>query len=66
MTLIDRDKLLEKFQSGALLFQPDVRKIIENEPEVIVRCTFGKFLECCQKSRSIKQCKECGGWLANE
>ena len=34
MTLISKESLLKKFESGALLFQPDVRKIIEEEPEV--------------------------------
>ena len=40
--LIDSDSLLTKFESGALLFQPDVRKIIEAEATVdavpVVRC----------------------------
>lgn len=34
MGLISKEDLLKKFDSGALLFQPDVRKIIEEEPEV--------------------------------
>ena len=36
--LINRESLLKKFESGALLFQPDVRKVIESEPEAIIRC----------------------------
>ena len=32
MSVINRESLLSKFESGALLFQPDVRKIIESEP----------------------------------
>ena len=42
MRLIDKDKLLEQFNSGALLFQPRIREIIENqetiEAEPVVRC----------------------------
>ena len=48
---------MKKFKSGALLFQPDVRKIIEEEPEVVIRCKdcghykhyeclFGECFEC--------------------
>lgn len=54
MTLISKESLLAKFESGALLFQPDIRKIIQEEPEVdaepVVRCEFcekhGKALDC--------------------
>ena len=41
--LIDSDSLLKKFESGALLFQPDVRKVIESEPESVVRCGDCKY-----------------------
>lgn len=36
--LISKESLLKKFESGALLFEPAVRKIIEDEPEAMVRC----------------------------
>ena len=36
--LINKESMLKKFESGALLFQPDVRKVIESEPEAVVRC----------------------------
>lgn len=36
--LIEKESLLKKFESGALLFQPDIRRIIEEEPEAVVRC----------------------------
>lgn len=32
--LIDADKLLECFTSGALLFQPEIRRIINEQPTV--------------------------------
>lgn len=59
MTLIDRDELLKKFLSGALLFQPDVRKIIEDEPEAIVHCKdcrrwLARESEC-QRSENYKE-----------
>lgn len=38
MTLISKESLLKKFESGALLFRPDIRRIIEEEPEAVVRC----------------------------
>ena len=38
MGFIDREQLLSKFDSGALLFQPEVRKVIEEMPEAIIRC----------------------------
>lgn len=38
MPLISREELLEQFTSGALLFQHDIRKIIEQQPEAVVRC----------------------------
>ena len=37
-TLIEKEALLKKFETGALLFQPEVREIIEEQPEAIVRC----------------------------
>lgn len=42
MALIDKDDLLTKFDTGALLFQPEVKRIIKIQPEVdavpVVRC----------------------------
>lgn len=37
-TLIEKEALLKKFETGALLFQPEVREIIEEQQEAIVRC----------------------------
>lgn len=34
MSLINSEDLLRYFESGALLFQPDVRKIIESMPTI--------------------------------
>lgn len=42
MRIIDADALLSNFTSGALLFQPDVRAIIEHQQTIdavpVVRC----------------------------
>lgn len=38
MKLISTESLLKKFDTGALLFESDIRKIIEEEPEAVVRC----------------------------
>ena len=51
--LINSDSLLKKFESGALLFQPDIRRIIEEEPEAVIRC--GK---CKYYKRDIDMCVE--------
>ena len=52
MGLISKEDLLKKFESGALLFQPDIRKMIEEEPEVdaepVVRCEF-----CVKKGNAL-------------
>lgn len=42
MALISKEDLLTKFETGALLFQPEVKRIIKIQPEVdavpVVRC----------------------------
>lgn len=42
MALISKEDLLTKFETGALLFQPEVKRIIKTQPEVdavpVVRC----------------------------
>lgn len=45
MPLINRNSLLKKFESGALLFQPDIRKIIEEEPEAVIKCKDCRFYD---------------------
>lgn len=47
MSLINREDLLRYFESGALLFQPDVRKIIESMPTIEGEpVRHGRWLEC--------------------
>ena len=50
MSLINREDLLEQFESGALLFQDKVREIIQQMPEAIVRC------ENCKHYRNYVYC----------
>lgn len=42
MALISKEDLLTKFETGALLFQPEVKRIIKTQPEVdavpVVHC----------------------------
>lgn len=42
MALISKEDLLTKFETGALLFQPEVKRIIKIQPEVdavpVVQC----------------------------
>lgn len=51
--LISKESLLKKFESGALLFEPAVRKIIKDEPEAIVRC------KDCRWGREVCENIEC-------
>ena len=51
--LINKEDLLKKFDTGALLFESDIRKIIEEEPEAVVRC------KDCVNYKEIVMCKEC-------
>ena len=44
-TLIEKEALLKKIETGALLFQPEVREIIEEQPEALVRCKDCKWFE---------------------
>lgn len=60
MELISKEDLLTKFETGALLFQPEVKRIIKIQPEVdaepVIRCkncenfTTGKdeWGNCCE------------------
>ena len=52
MKLISTESLLEKFDTGALLFESDIRKIIEEEPEAVVRC------KDCKHFNGIDYCFE--------
>ena len=63
MILIDRTALLEHFNSGALLFEPKVREIIESMPEAIVRCKDckwwnGHYRECENPNMNIPDSDE--------
>ena len=51
MALISKEDLLKKFESGGLLFQPEVRKLIEEEPEAVVRC------KDCEYADKYHQCE---------
>ena len=48
MALISKEDLLTKFETGALLFQPEVKRIIKIQPEVdavpVVRCKDCKWI----------------------
>ncbi len=48
MALISKEDLLTKFDTGALLFQPEVKRIIKIQPEVdavpVVRCKDCKYM----------------------
>lgn len=48
MALISKEDLLTKFETGALLFQPEVKRIIKIQPAVdavpVVRCKDCKHL----------------------
>lgn len=52
MKLIIAESLLKKFDTGALLFESDIRKIIEEEPEAVVRCKH------CKHFNGIDYCFE--------
>lgn len=64
MVLISKEDLLKKFDSGALLFQPDIRKIIQEEPEVdavpVVRCK-----ECMWWDDNYRECGS-PNWYPNQ
>lgn len=49
MALISKEDLLTKFETGALLFQPEVKRIIKIQPEVdaepVVRCKDCKYAD---------------------
>ena len=49
MALISKEDLLTKFETGALLFQPEVKRIIKIQPEVdavpVVRCKDCKYFK---------------------
>lgn len=55
MALISKEDLLTKFETGALLFQPEVKRIIKIQPEVdaveVVRCKDCKWYGRADKSR---------------
>jgi len=57
MALISKEDLLTKFETGALLFQPEVKRIIKIQPEVdavpVVRC------KDCRWGREICGVIEC-------
>lgn len=49
MALISKEDLLTKFETGALLFQPEVKRIIKIQPEIdavpVVRCKYCEWWE---------------------
>ena len=48
MALISKEDLLTKFETGALLFQPEVKRIIKIQPEV--------------DAEPVVRCKDCEWW----
>lgn len=51
MALISKEDLLTKFETGALLFQPEVKRIIKIQPEV--------------DAEPVIHCKDCRYWEAD-
>lgn len=62
MALISKEDLLTKFETGALLFQPEVKRIIKIQPEVdavpVVRCK-----DCKYWNTEHAYCEGVGNWF---
>lgn len=62
MALISKEDLLTKFETGALLFQPEVKRIIKIQPEVdavpVVRCK-----DCKYWNPKHAYCEGVGNWF---
>lgn len=58
MALISKEDLLTKFETGALLFQPEVKRIIKIQPEVdavpVVRCKDCKWFDPSEPCGTIE------------
>ena len=61
MALISKEDLLTKFETGALLFQPEVKRIIKIQPEVDAEpVRHGKWIEHKDYPGLAYLCSECG------
>lgn len=71
MALISKEDLLTKFETGALLFQPEVKRIIKIQPEVdavpVVRCKDCEWWERIYDDGPYGYCHSCkhGFYSAN-
>ena len=69
MALISKEDLLTKFETGALLFQPEVKRIIKIQPEVdaepVVRCRDCKFKVVTDDGEWYEQDVVCSYWATD-
>ena len=68
MALISKEDLLTKFETGALLFQPEVKRIIKIQPEVdavpVVRCKDCEYYT--EEERWCRRLGLCGAFDQND